>query len=300
MKNLTQLNDEFGCNEVTFYEGAGGFTFVDLISENSTATISLYGAHLTAFQPTGEEPVIWLSEKAIFQKGGSIRGGIPICWPWFSGHPTNPSLPNHGFTRFHDWQVEGVSTGDFGTKVTLFLTENAKTLEIWNHTFKVKLTVTINQSLKMELSFTNETQETITVGSAFHPYFKIGDIAKTTVKGLAGTTYIDFADAQQKIIEPNAVEAVGPVDRIYLDTTADCTIVDLENNRQINIAKTGSKTTVIWNPWIEGATDMKDMADDGYKTMLCVEPANMLDDVYTLATGDTHTLTTEISSKPLK
>ena len=300
MKNTTELNDEFGGKAIKFYEGAGGFIFIDLGSKGSTATVSLYGAHLTSFQPTNEEPVIWLSEKAIFEKGRSIRGGIPICWPWFSGHPTNPELPAHGFTRFYDWQVESASTGDFGTKLTLFLTDNTETRKLWNHTFKVKLTITINESLHMELSSTNIAPETITVGSAFHPYFQIGDISKTTVKGLAGITYIDFADAQQKIVEKDQVEVIGPVDRIYLNTTSDSTIIDTINSREINISKTGSKTTVIWNPWIVGAAGMKDMTDDGYKTMLCVEPANMLDDVYKLTTGETHTLTTKISTKQIK
>jgi len=300
MKNTIELNETFGCNEVTFYDGPGGFTFIDLASEGATATISLYGAHLTAFQPTGEEPVIWLSERAVFKEGSSIRGGIPICWPWFSGHPTNPDLPKHGFTRFYQWQVEAVETGTFGTRLTLFLTDNAETRQLWDYAFKVRLIVTIKQNLKMELTFTNETTEEMIIGSAFHPYFKVGNVAKTTVKGLAGTTYIDFADAQQRVVEQGDVEINGPVDRIYLDTISDCTIMDSENNRQINIAKTGSKTTVIWNPWVQGATDMRDMEDDGYQTMLCVEPANMLDDVYTLAQGETHTLTTEISTRSFK
>jgi D-hexose-6-phosphate mutarotase len=297
MIDSDKLNAEFGNEKIHFYEGAGGFTFADLENNGSKATLCLHGAQITAFQPAEEEAVIWLSEKALYQKESSIRGGIPVCWPWFSGHPTDSTLPKHGFARFQDWQVVATSSEGSDTTIKLSLSDSAETRKLWAHKFEVDLTIKIiDHKLELVISTQNIESEPITIGAAFHPYFQVGDIRKTTVQGLAGTTYIDFADAQQKIVETEEVEITKNIDRVYLNTTSDCTVIDSANNRRIEIAKTGSKTTVIWNPWLEGATSMDDMPDNGYQTMLCVEPANMLDDVYTLLPGDTHTLSMTIST----
>jgi D-hexose-6-phosphate mutarotase len=300
MKNSDKLNAEFGSDKIHFYEGAGEFTFVDLENNGAKATLCLYGAQITTFQPAEHKPVIWLSEKSHYKKENSIRGGIPVCWPWFSSHPTDSTLPKHGFARFQNWQVISTSSQELSTTIKLSLSDTKETRKLWDHKFKVNLTVNITDN-KLELIISTQNIEStpITIGAALHPYFQVGDIHKTTVQGLAGTTYIDFADAQQKIVETKEVEITKTIDRVYLNTTNDCIIKDNANKRQIKISKTGSKTTVIWNPWLEGATNMNDMPDNGYQTMLCVEPANMLNDVYTLLPNDTHTLSMTISTKTI-
>ncbi len=294
---LDRYNEAFGIHGVLkFTEGEGGFTFAEINNGQAQARICLHGAHIVSYQPHGTEPVIWLSKKSLFAKGTAIRGGIPICWPWFGVHPSDTAMPNHGFVRNRNWSVLSSQQGEGGTEITFILEPSGATNKFWDFPFQVHLKVTVGASLKIELITKNVSDEIITVGGAFHSYFNVKDIENTTLSGLDGTTYIDEVGPPSEVVQKGDLCFKKNVDRVYLKTSSTCVINDLGHNRQICIQKTGSQSTVIWNPWDKICQGMKDMAPDSFKTMLCVETTNACDDLYTLAPNETHNLSAVITT----
>lgn len=302
--NLEQLNQQFAINKdnhLLFKTGKGNIPVVEIKNEHSSAIISMQGAHVLSWIPAGEEEVIWLSEDAKFAPGKSVRGGIPICWPWFGAHESNASFPAHGFARTVYWQVistEALEDGDtriiFSTKP---LPENE---QMWPPQTNVQYQLTVGKKLHMELITHNEGSETITIGQALHTYFNIGDISKVLVHGLDDTKYLDKMDNFKQKRQHGPVVIDREVDRIYLDTITDCVIEDKALNRNIVINKCGSRSTVVWNPWQATASKMGDLGVDGYKKMLCVESCNAATDVVHIKPGKAHHLLVHYSVKPLK
>lgn len=229
------------------------------------AAISLQGAHLLYWQPTTEQiPAIWLSDKALFKKEIPIRGGIPICWPWFS----NGGTPMHGFARIVDWQLTSVNESDDGVDLVLSLTNNEQTNQYWPHIFNLAIKFHIGKTFKAELTCSGEFEAT----SALHTYFGISDIAAITVTGL-GQTY------HEKLSTANEPKVIGQmtfnqeVDRIYKEPESITLIKD--NNRTIKITHHNNSDIVVWNPWVERAKAMTDLADDSYHHFVCVETSRI-------------------------
>lgn len=225
------------------------------------AAISLQGAHLLYWQPTDEQvPVIWLSEKALFKQGKAIRGGIPICWPWFG----NSLTPAHGFARIVEWQLEHIQADDNGVEVILCLQQNDQTLQYWPHKFELQMKVYIGKTCKVTLSGQGDFSAT----SALHSYFGISDIKQITVEGL-GEDYIE------KLATVNPPKEIGnmtfdqEVDRIYTHPATINYIKDRQ--RTIKISHFTNSDVVIWNPWAEKSIAMSDFADDSYQHFICVE-----------------------------
>lgn len=225
------------------------------------AAISLQGAHLLYWQPTTEQiPAIWLSDKTLFKKAISIRGGIPICWPWFS----NAGTPSHGFARIVDWQLTSVNESDDGVELVLSLTNNEQTQQYWPHTFNLTIKLHIGKICKVELACSGNFEAT----SALHTYFGISDIADITVTGL-GQTY------HEKLPSPNEPKVIGQmtfnqeVDRIYKEPESVTLIKD--TNRTIQITHHNNSDVVVWNPWVERSKAIADLADDSYHNFVCVE-----------------------------
>ncbi|HEY8907228.1 MAG TPA: D-hexose-6-phosphate mutarotase, partial [Rhodoferax sp.] len=173
--------------------------------------------------------------------------------------------------------------------------DDAATHAVWDHAFDLELVVTVGTTLTMALITRNNGDAPMTITQALHTYFCTADITQTAVQGLDGGSYLDkvqnFATGQQS----GDVQFTGETDRIYTDTTADSLIKDAAGERTIRIAKQGSASTVVWNPWVEKEKTMADMAADEYRQMLCVETCNAGPDVVTLAAGETHALVARIS-----
>lgn len=286
------LNSRFGIpGQVTFKEGPGGLAIVEVVNNQATATIALQGAHVMTWTPHGQKPVIWLSRAAKFSSGKSIRGGIPVCWPWFGPHATEPSFPVHGFARTTLWDViETQELTDGTTRLELRLVQNEATLKQWPYASELLLIITIGAGLEIELVTQNTGESAIAIGEALHTYFEVSDVRRVTVRGLEGHPYIDKVDGGKHKQQTGPVTISAEVDRIYLDSTADCLIDDPLWTRCIRISKRGSHSTVIWNPWIEKTIKMGDLGEDGYLNMICVESTNAADDVVTIAVGAEHRL----------
>jgi len=266
---------------------------------HATADIALNGAHVFHYQPKDQAPVLWLSDTAAFEKGRAIRGGIPICWPWFGDHATNQQLPAHGFARSDTFELINVeANANQETVVTLQLQSNAFNQQYWDSLFTLDVTITVGESLDVSMTMRNDDSSSHTFSSALHSYFTISDVTKVAIKGLDETPYYDKLQNFNAAIQHGSITLDREIDRVYVPTTNEVYIDDEGLNRTINITKTGSASTVVWNPWIDKSALMNDFHEGGYRCMVCVETTNTREDSMTLKSGESHTISTNIASQP--
>lgn len=295
---IDSLNQQHAITgHLAFVNGHNGLPKAVVSNSLAHAEIYLHGAHITAFQPHfAEQPVLWMSSEALFQSDKAIRGGIPIVWPWFGPHPDDKDKPQHGFARILEWLVKSsAALDDGGTQLSLQLNANDGTRNLWPHLFELELRITVGATLLVELISRNRGPQTITIGGALHTYFQVGDIDQVQVTGLDGQDYLDQLDNHQRLQQNGPIRVEREVDRIYLDTSDECVLVDNMLRRNIRIANRGSQSTVVWNPWIDKSRQLKDFPDDGYRTMLCIETANTPQDSRQLTPGAEHVLAQLIS-----
>jgi glucose-6-phosphate 1-epimerase len=298
---LTELNERFAIgNHVQFKEIADGMIVAEVANQHALANIALQGAHVATFQPRGEEPVVWLSPRAKFAPGKSIRGGVPVCWPWFGAHKTDSKLPGHGYARTVPWEVlETKALPDGSTFLRFGLVESDTTRSQWPHASTVQLEVTVGKALREELITTNTGKAAFELGEALHTYFQISDVAKVTISGLESCAYLDKVQDFARFTQKDGIVIESEVDRVYINTATDCVIEDKGLKRAIRISKQGSMSTVVWNPWVEKGNEMGDLGENGYRGMVCVESGNAWDNVVVLAPGETHKLVAVYSVEKL-
>jgi glucose-6-phosphate 1-epimerase len=256
---------------------------------------------VTAWQPPGQPPVIWMSRESRFAADQPIRGGVPICFPWFGPKAGDASAPAHGFARLKDWALTDVA--DQGDSVRLVLTlssDESSSVGGWTQPFAAAYQVTIGASLELALTVRNTGKGPLSYEAALHTYFAVANVREIAIRGLEHTYYLDkvegFARRQQGG-EP--IRFAGETDRVYLDTMATCVIEDPGTRREIVIEKTGSRTTVVWNPWIEKARAMPDFGDLEWPEMVCVETCNVGPAAITLAPGGTQTMAATIRARKI-
>ena len=277
-------------DHVEFQEGPGGLTVAAVANAQARAVIALQGAQLLNWAPHGTPPVVWESPAAKYSASKSVRGGVPVCWPWFGPHATEPAFPAHGFARTLAWDViatEALSSG--ATRLVFRFVPPANTRAWWPHASQLELHLSIGTVLEMDLVTRNLSDSDITITEALHTYFGVSDVRAISVLGLDGTDYLDKVGGGRQQ-QHGAITFSGETDRVYLATTAECIIDDPGLQRRIIIAKRGSRSTVVWNPWIDKAAKLGDLGDDGYLRMVCVESANGADDAVVVATGGEHRL----------
>ncbi|MBY0576672.1 MAG: D-hexose-6-phosphate mutarotase [Gallionellaceae bacterium] len=297
MATVQELNTQFGINrQLVFREDASGLIVAEIGNAQANATLCLQGAHLMTWQPKNQAvPVVWLSRDARLAEGKSIRGGVPVCWPWFGAHASDASLPAHGFARTVPWEV--VETGaeaNGATRLSLRLLASAKTRAQWPHQAQLVLKVVVGETLRMELTTENTGTSDFVISEALHTYFRIGDIGSVRVAGLSGREFWDKVGGSTLRKQQGAISFSAETDRVYIDTAEECVIEDEQLNRHIHIAKSGSLSTVVWTPWIEKAGRMGDMGQpDGWREMLCIESANAFDNAVKVPAGTRHTLSIE-------
>lgn len=295
MTSIDELKRRFtSADFLSFSEPTPGFLSIQVTTAFSQATIALQGAHVMTWQPKGQKPVIWLSKAAKFAPGKSIRGGVPICWPWFGPHASAASYPGHGFARTIPWTLFDASKlPDGRVRLEFKPVMNDAALAQWPHASVVRNVVTIGQELVIGLTTRNTGDTPFQLGQALHTYFQIGDIGQTSIAGLEGCAYIDKVAGAGRKKQKGVVTFSGEMDRVYLGTSGCCGIVDPVLKRTILITSTGSRSTVVWNPGPEKAAKMGDFGKNGENKMVCVETANAADDVITLAPGETHRMTAQ-------
>lgn len=294
-QDIQQLNEQFSLqgehNRLVIKSGPGDIPLIEIQNKQASASICLQGAHLLSWLPAGEQEVIWLSEEAIFKTGKSIRGGIPVCWPWFGAHQQNTEFPAHGFARTSLWDILATEAIDDGvTRIRFSLPMHSDTEAMWLAGTSVEYQLTIGRKLQLEIKTTNNGDRAVALTQALHTYFKVSDVSQVYLHGLDHTDYLDKLENFDRKCQFGPVTIQQEVDRIYVDTFNDCIIEDKLFERDIIIKKVGSHSTVVWNPWQQTAAKMGDLGSEGYQTMLCVESSNAADDTINIEPGNSHQL----------
>ena len=269
---------------VTLRELKPGFPVLDVSHPRCSGSIALLGAHVMEWTPARQKPVLFMSDKAVFAEGEPIRGGLPVCWPWFGGRE---DLPSHGFARLRFWDfVRGEDSAE-GVELVFRLHGNGDLG--WPYPFELNLNVHRGETLAVALEMKHLGESTVEITAALHTYLRVGAIEQTRVEGLAGSHYLDSLDDHRKRSQVGAVIFDREVDRVYL-ADGDVRVVDPVWQRTLDIDKSGSRATVVWNPWIEKSKRLADLPDDAYHDFLCIEAANTSGDVVRLAPQGTHLL----------
>ncbi|MFN2186550.1 MAG: D-hexose-6-phosphate mutarotase [Anaerolineae bacterium] len=292
MTDISALNARYGTpGQLTVKAGPGDLAMVEVANAQASATLALQGAQVLQWAPLGQQPVIWLSGAARYAIGKSIRGGIPLCWPWFGPHPSEADFPAHGFARTSLWEIVDTQVlADGATRIGLRLKHTDASRALWPHAAELECQISVAATLEIDLLTRNTGSASITIGQALHTYFAVSDVRRIRIEGLEGCHYLDKVDGGRRKEQMGPVSFVAETDRTYLDTAADCLIDDPGLARRIRIHKRGSRSTVVWNPWIEKATRLGDLGADGWLHMVCVESANAADDVVTVPPGAEHRL----------
>jgi glucose-6-phosphate 1-epimerase len=290
--DLAALNEKFGMISTLNIEDVSGVIVLVISTPLANARIALQGAQVLAWQPAGHLPVLWTSQHAVYQSGRGVRGGVPVCWPWFGAGEDGQSA--HGFVRTRVWTLRETNWVGDRLIVRMGLSDDATTRAIWDYGFDLELQVDIGRTLVMRLVTHNTGHKVFHLTEALHTYFQVGDIARTTVTGLDKVAYLDKVLDFKEEIQSGSVQFTGETDRIYLDTTSTCVIHDQAQDRKIVVSKSGSHSTVVWNPWLDKAAGLTDMRPEEYRNMLCVETANAIKGSVTLAHGAQHVLETQI------
>jgi len=279
-------------------KGPGGLERLALEAEEGEALVYLHGAHVAHFQPKGGRPVLWMSAASRFEDGKPIRGGVPICFPWFGRKAGSPEAPPHGFARILPWTIVDVTPEADGSLRALFeLSPEAAARGGFVTELEAALAVTVSRWLRMELTVRNVGRASATFEEALHSYLAVSDVRQVRVRGLEGAGYLDTtAGRASKPGEAEPIAILAETDRVYTGATGTVTVEDSAWHRRIVVAKQGSATTVVWNPWVAKAKAMPDFGDDEWTGMLCVETANALDDAIHVAPGDSHVMTANLEA----
>jgi len=280
--------------------GRGGLPVLLVDGPAARGEVYLHGATVTGWTPAGQDPVLWVSPTAQFSAGTAIRGGVPICFPWFGALAGHPQAPAHGFARLSDWSLAGAQDDGENVTVRLRLTDDEATRSsAWPHRFEAEYTVVFGSRLTLSLQVTNLGDHEVVIEEALHTYYRVDDIRAAEVTGLEGAAFHDrLAGPEASPGEPGPVRFGSETDRIYLGSTAAATIRDPGAGRAVVITKDGSAATVVWNPWIDKARAMSDFGDDDWQRMLCVEVANIGRTAVRLPPAGSHTMSATFELHP--
>ncbi|NRH27622.1 D-hexose-6-phosphate mutarotase [Pseudomonas sp. MS19] len=270
--------------------------------------VTQQGAQILSYQRDGEPPVIWLSDLAELQAGNSPRGGVPVCWPWFGDLQRNPAItqamhtdpqnaPFHGLVRNIDWQLVDIASSAAGVSLEFSLNTAETPLEGWPHQADLRLHIRLDEKLHIDLHCKNIGDSQLNISQALHSYFAVSDIRQVEVEGLADCRYIEtLADWEVREQRGN-IKFHGETDRIYLNTPNELSIVDSHWQRRIRMSSSGTRSAVVWNPWVKKAQQLSEFADNAWLDMLCIEHANVMDDLVQLKPGAEHHLAISLWSE---
>ncbi len=295
-QTLAALTARFGLpGQLAFSASPSGLIAAEVSTALCRGRVFLQGGHVTGYQPSGQSPLLWVSSASLYQPGKAIRGGIPVCWPWFGNYPDDPAKPAHGFARTALWRLLAVDDeADGAIVLTLGLYDSPQTLALWPHPFGLRLTITFGSTLRLSLSMENRDVVPVSISCALHTYFRIADWRTCRLYGLEDTHYLDKTAAFAEKLQTGPVVCNGETDRIYLLPDAACRIESPETGRDFLIRQQGSTATVVWNPGPVRAAAMADMTGEEYRQMVCVETAIAPQAPILLHPGKSHILAAEV------
>lgn len=282
---------------VSFQDGQGDLSMLEISTAWSTAEIYVNGAHVTRFQKKSEAPLLFMSQCSRFSAGQPIRGGIPVIFPWFGARE---GMPQHGFARTSAWELKEIISDTDGSVSVRFALPDVPEKSMFPP-FTAEYVVTVKDTLGLRLNITNDSaEEVFTLENCLHTYFEVSDATAIAVHGLKGVSYLDkVAGFARKTEDQDAIRISSEVDRVYLDTTGTVTIDDPRLGRRISVEKENSASTIVWNPWVKKAQQMPDFGDEEYTHMVCVESGNVAANELRLNPGQTSSLVVNLSSQTL-
>jgi glucose-6-phosphate 1-epimerase len=293
---LHTLNEQFAIpSHLSFHAGPGGLNVAVINNAYAALTLSLSGAHVMSYRPHGGREVLWTSPSAAYELSDAMRGGIPVCWPWFADHPHDPrGMPIHGVVRTLPFAVTTASAlEDGGTQVSLAAGDTPATRALWPHAFQIEVTITAGRCLRVAWAARNPGDSHYQYTGALHPYFSVSNVHDLTLRGLEGTEYLDKYDANRRKTQVGPVRFPTWIDNVYLNTTGDLEVEDPGFRRTIHIRKLGSRTSVVWNPAGDDAS-FPDVGAGQHPYFVCVESANAGNEIITVAPGSEERLGMEI------
>jgi glucose-6-phosphate 1-epimerase len=286
---IAELDRRFGIPDIAkVVAGNGGLAKVCITSPTATGEMYLHGAHVTSWKPRQAEEVLFVSAKSRWEHGRAIRGGVPICFPWFADKADDRNAPAHGFVRTTAWQLDSIVQAGDAVTVSMFTESNEATKRWWPADFHLVHRATFGSELSLELVVRNTGATSLRFEEALHAYFRVGDIGKARLEGLNAVNYLDKTDQNRKKTQQGPIAIVSETDRVYLNSEGPVELEDHSLRRRISVAKENAVTTVVWNPWVEKAKAMSDFGDAEWMQMVCIETSNVSDSAVELAPGREH------------
>lgn len=261
MDQIATLNERYGASgRIIFREGPGGWPLAVLIAPQGTCEVSLYGGQVLSYRVLGYQDTLWLSPLATFEEGKAIRGGIPICWPWFGAAPKRlpEGTPSHGFARRSLWRMAGTSYGTRDTEITLVLTHEDATDAAWPHKYELRLTITLGDCLTLSLQTRNLDDVPFIYSEALHTYLRVGDAREMSLLGIKTS--------------PMQFDEMVTHDEVIAKADVTAAIIDPVMDRAVSVVAEDAAAVVVWHPSLEGLPG--DIPLEGPRKFLCVEPAN--------------------------
>jgi glucose-6-phosphate 1-epimerase len=291
-----ELDSRFGIPGVAeVCEGNGGLPRVQITTAFGSGEMYLHGAQLTSWTPAGHAEVLFVSTKSCWQEGQAIRGGIPICFPWFRAKGDDHQAPAHGFVRTKTWQIESVVQNEGRVSVSMLTESDEQTRRWWPGEFRLIHRVTFGSELKLELTCRNTGTTPLRFEEALHTYNRVSDVNEVRLHGLDGGHFLDNTDSNKEKTQIGDPSLVSQTDSAYMNTDSAVDLLDPKMRRRIRAQKEDSFTTVVWNPWRDGAAGLKDLGDGEWKQFLCVEASNILGAAVNLDPGQEHKMTAVLS-----
>ncbi len=276
-------------------EGNGGLPKVRITTPDVIGEIYLHGAHITSWKPYGEEEVLFLSSQSRWEDDHAIRGGVPICFPWFGGKADDPKAPAHGFVRTKSWHLESISEVGNVVTVSMFTESDETTKRWWPAEFRLVYRATFGRELSLELVVSNTGRTSLLFEEALHTYHRVGNINEARLRGLDGIQYLDKTDSNRRKMQQGEIAITSETDRVYLDTGDALGLNDPVLHRATHVIKENSHTTVIWNPWVDKTRELSDLRENAWTQMLCIETSNVSDFAVDLAPGQQHAMKARVS-----
>jgi glucose-6-phosphate 1-epimerase len=293
---VAELDRKFGsAGLVRVCEGNGGLPRVQVNGAFGQGEMYLHGAHVTAWKPTGKDELLFVSTKSAWQEGQAIRGGIPICFPWFRAKVNDRKAPAHGIARTKIWELESIDEIETGVTVSMSTESDELTRQWWPAEFRLVHRVTFGSELNLELVCTNTGTTPFRFEEALHTYNRVGDVGRVRLRGLNNAHFLDKTDSNKEKTQLGDVAVSAQTDNAYLNTAGEVELLDDVNRRRIRLRKRNSLNTVVWNPWREGSAALGDLGDGEWSRFLCVEASNILDSAVSLEPGKEHRMTAVIS-----